>query len=169
MLSEGSFSKITISSLAKKAKVNHNTIYYYFENIDDMVIKLFHKNIPLEIPNAILSFATTGDNRLTNLLSNQDLMIRWMRARLFIRGDSAFLMNCYKKSITNAWFNTTAINHENLTDTDKVVMDFIISGLIAVIGSPLVGANPNLLSQLLELNIGKEIVSALSCIAKCPK
>lgn len=106
---------------------------------------------------------------MTNLLSDQDLMKRWMRARLFIRGDSAFLMNCYKKSITDAWFATAAIKHEDLTDTDRIVSDFIFSGLIAVIGNPLVGKNPSLLTHLFELNIGKEILSTLSQIAKVAK
>jgi AcrR family transcriptional regulator len=165
----GSYSDITIANLARQAKVNHNTIYYYYNNIDDMAIKLFNKNIPLEIPRALLSFATTGDDNLTPLLSDQQLMKRWLRARLYTRGDSAFLMNCYKKAIIDTWFSTADIKHENLTDEDRIVLEFIFSGLVALIGNPLVEKNPGLLLSLLRLNLGKEIFSALTQITKSTK
>jgi AcrR family transcriptional regulator len=169
ILERGSYSDITIANLAHQAKVNHNTIYYHYNNIDDMAIKLFNKNIPLEISRAMLSFATTGDDNLTLLLSDQQLMKRWHRARLYTRGDSAFLMNCYKKAIIDTWFSTADIKHENLTDEDRIVLEFVFSGLVAVVGNPLVGENPSLLFSLLRLNLGKEIFLALSQITKSKK
>jgi len=166
ILENGSYLDVTIANLAHQARVNHNTIYYYFENIDDMAIKLFIKNLPLEIPRSMLSFAKTGDNSLTYLLSDQQMMKRWLRARLYTRGDSAFLMNCYKKSIIDAWFSTADIKHEELTDEDRLVVEFIFSGLVAVIGSPLIEKNPSLFTSLLQRGIGREIITALNQITK---
>lgn len=44
LLAEKPFEKITIAALSKKAAVNHNLIYYYFENLYDMAEKLFKAN-----------------------------------------------------------------------------------------------------------------------------
>ena len=40
-LAEKDYSKITVTSLARRAGVNHNLLYYYFENIDEMAIRFF--------------------------------------------------------------------------------------------------------------------------------
>ena len=166
LLAQNPYSNITIARLAREAKVNHNTIYYYFDNIDDLASKLFYKNIAPEITQAILTFASTGDNQLTTLLENPEIMKRWQRTRLFIRGDSAYLMNCYKKCIIDTWFTAAAIEADDLTELEQVVLNFIISGLIAVIASPMVSAKPILLTQLLERPIGKEMAAALSSLHK---
>ena len=39
ILSEKPFDKITISELSKRAGVNHNLLYFYFDGIEDMARK----------------------------------------------------------------------------------------------------------------------------------
>lgn len=47
LLEEMPFDKITVSALSRRAEVNHNMIYYYFDNIQDMAQKLFDAIITL--------------------------------------------------------------------------------------------------------------------------
>ena len=91
MLSNGSYSKITISSLAQHSKVNHNTIYYHFENIDDMAIKLFNKNLDKDFPTRIFSSFTTNGSISSDLSSDVEFRNRFARIQLFAQSDSIFL------------------------------------------------------------------------------
>lgn len=45
MLEESSYASLTVSGLAKRAGVNHNTLYYYYDNIEDMANKLFKEDL----------------------------------------------------------------------------------------------------------------------------
>lgn len=124
LLAEYSYSKITISVLSKKAEVNHNTFYYYYENIDDMAEKLFKKNIATDILNQI--FSNLGNHNLSSslLLTEPLPALRWERAILFARSDSAFLTNIFKTAIMDAWLN--AANIEKICFLLRITWNLIL-------------------------------------------
>ena len=45
LLEEMPYEDISIKRLSSQANVNHKTIYYYYNNIDDIAKELFEKNI----------------------------------------------------------------------------------------------------------------------------
>ena len=60
LLEEMPYSRITISKLSRKAAVNHNLIYYYYENIDDLAEKTFIKNVESGQPQMMISALLTS-------------------------------------------------------------------------------------------------------------
>ncbi len=166
MLSNGSYSKITISSLAQHSKVNHNTIYYHFENIDDMAIKLFNKNLDKDFPTRVFSSFTTNGSISSDLSSDVEFRNRFARIQLFAQSDSIFLTSRFKQFILEAWLIAFNIPQKNLSTENKLFLEFFFSGLTAVIGNPLVAENPNMLATVLNNNIVKELLSYLTDLSK---
>ena len=65
LLSRQPYNQITVKSLCSTAKVNHNTIYYYFSSWEDMVVSFFLDNLDEEIPQTIFDAVVTGNGTLT--------------------------------------------------------------------------------------------------------
>lgn len=165
LLAEYSYSKITISVLSKKAEVNHNTFYYYYENIDDMAEKLFKKNIATDILTQIFS-DLENHNLSSSLLLKEPLpALRWERAILFARSDSAFLTNIFKTAIMDAWLNAANIEKDLLSAEDYLELDFIFSGLVSILGNH-THNNPNMLATILDRELGAGITATFQRIIK---
>ena len=165
LLAEYSYSKITISVLSKKAEVNHNTFYYYYENIDDMAEKLFKKNIATDILTQIFS-DLENHNLSSSLLLKEPLpALRWERAILFARSDSAFLTNIFKTAIMDAWLNAANIEKDLLSAEDYLELDFIFSGLVSILGNH-THNNPNMLATILDRELGVGITATFQRIIK---
>lgn len=62
----------------------------------------------------------SGNFDMDFLLSDKQIMNMWMRTILFIRGESEFLTNLFKKSITDVWLATMGLKAEILSEEDKV-------------------------------------------------
>ena len=165
LLAEYSYSKITISVLSKKAEVNHNTFYYYYENIDDMAEKLFKKNIATDILTHI--FSNLGNHNLSSSLLLKEPLpaLRWERAILFARSDSAYLTNIFKTAIMDAWLNAANIEKDLLSTEDYLELDFIFSGLASILGNH-THNNPNMLATILDRELGVGITATFQRIIK---
>lgn len=165
LLAEYPYSKITISMLSKEAKVNHNTVYYYYENIDDLAEKLFKKNLATDILTQI--FSNLGSHNLnSSLLLKEPLpVLRWKRAVLFARSDSAFLTDIFKTAIMDAWLNAANINKELLSAEDSIELDFIFSGLSSILGNR-AHDNPNMLATILDRELGAGITATFQRIIR---
>lgn len=72
MLANNLYSKITISALAYQAQVNHNTIYYYFKNIDDMAIKLFNQNMSTNLLEIMVSSFASGNFDIDFMFTDEE-------------------------------------------------------------------------------------------------
>ena len=99
LLSEKNYEKITISELSKKAKVNHNLIYYYFDNIDDMAIQFFEKNMSQDVSQRITGVLMGTEAEDITVFNDMEIIKRVKRTRLFMRKDSAFLNGIAKSRI----------------------------------------------------------------------
>lgn len=165
LLAEYPYSKITISVLSKKVEVNHNTFYYYYENIDDMAKKLFKKNIATDILTQI--FSNLGNHNLSSslLLTEPLPALRWERAILFARSNSAFLTNIFKTAIMDAWLNAANIEKDLLSAEDYLELDFIFSGLASILGNH-THNNPNMLATILDRELGVGITATFQRIIK---
>ncbi len=155
------YSKITLNALSEQSNVNRNTIYYYFENIDDMAHKFFIKNMPVEIAKILLSSIINDTLDIQNLPVSDDLLQKFTKARLYLNSDSVFLVNIFKKSVFDLWLLILKIDMDKLTLDEKIDIEFIFNGLIAVLGSPLINNNPLNASSLLDRDLGKGISTSL--------
>ncbi len=161
MLAEDSYSHITVAGLAQKAGVNHNTIYYYYENIDDMAIKLFNSNLVPEIPRAILA-GTSAQQEILAMLADPHLLQRCRRAYTFICSDSEFLVRHAKKTFMHSLLNISHIDYQSLPLEDKIDLEFIVNGMIALIAHPIVDRDPLRIYAMTERPLGQAVIATLN-------
>lgn len=152
MLSEGPYMDITVSNLSRRAGVNHNTLYYHYENIDEMAKSFFDSNLDPQIPAIILSDAANAEDSSRNIRSSEDFIMRWNRACLFARSDSAVLQSHFKRSIIACWLDAAGLNEESLNTEDILCIDYIFAGITAIISSDHSTSDPELFARLLQRN-----------------
>lgn len=169
MLAEGSYEAITITALAKRAGVNHNTIYYYFNGIDDLALQLFRKNIPEGICEMFRALLLEGPEEFTRFISQEEILTRWRRFCLFARGDSPFLFQAFRTMITGNWYDILGISPGDLTREEDTELEFILSGLIAVMGKAFRLDDPKLVMDLLDRPIGQGVLSTLRALYRGPQ
>ena len=158
LLSEKNYEKITISELSKKAKVNHNLIYYYFDNIDDMAIQFFEKNMSQDVSQRIIGVLMGTEAEDITVFNDMEIIKRVKRTRLFMRKDSAFLNGIAKSRIQAEWFKAAGIKKEQLSVEDSVDLEFIFSGIIAIVGSDEFEENIDAIATLHQRCLGQGIL-----------
>lgn len=161
LLAEKSFEKITIAALSKKAAVNHNLIYYYFENLYDMAEKLFKANQTEGQVQMIIQAVLENNDRLKNIVQQPDMKLRIDRLRLFMRDDSSCLNKIAKEEILNEWFKAAKIDRATLTDEERADLEFIVSGFSAVLGSTLFDENFKAISDIISRPLGRGILETI--------
>ena len=150
------YSEITVKKLANEAHVNHKTIYYYYDNIDAIARHLFAENIAENF---------TANNPMLSLLNGHpDEFIKShihtegaRRALLYCRADSVFLNSIFKECIRKNWLSTIGISEDSLTEDDNIDLEFIFSGMIALLGKDFSYNNVDCVLRLFDRDIGKAI------------
>ena len=135
ILRDGSYADVTIKRLAMEADVNHKTIYYHFGNVDGLAKVAFDKNLSEAEPQVILSAVLTGSVNSVDFFGNERLFACFQRLRLFMREDSAYLNGIVRETLLSQWLQSVGKSEEDLSSEEKTDLNFIISGLIAVLGS----------------------------------
>lgn len=161
MLSEGDYSHITIRLLAKNANVNHNMIYYYYDNIDDLAMKAFENVLSEDSFTKVLSMFALHTSPLSVITEDSSLIEKFFKIKLYIRGDSAFLTSIFRSAIKSAWLKQLCLANRELDASDKTDLDFIIAGLISVMSSLSTPSEIRTASTILNRDIGKTILSTL--------
>lgn len=162
LLEENDYTNITISMLAKSAGVNHNTIYRYYKNIDELALALFDETLLKVIPGQLIEAYRQGDTGLLCLLQDPNIIIHWRRACLFFRNNSSLLCTTCRKKLRNIWLKELGINAEILPIEEQAELDFIFSGLAAVAGTALVHNDATLIAALLKRPVAQSILNYLA-------
>ena len=136
MLAEMPYSKVTLTGLSQKAGVNHNLIYYYFENMDDLAEKLFQKNLESGEPQQMIRQMLTGNVNAGKILDSDEKALLFKRMRLFMRNDSAFLNGIARNAILAEWLKSSGRDMEQLTVAERIDMQFVIGGFMSILGNP---------------------------------
>lgn len=161
LLSKMPYNKITIAGLRANAQVNHNLIYYYFENIDDMALRLFEKNMEGEFPTYLLSVLMDGKADYSCVAENAELMKRIGRTRLFMKSESAYLNKLVKERLQKEWLKAVGVSDNQLTNENMIDLEFIFSGIIAVIGSNAFDKDFQAIATLYQRTLGQGVVQTL--------
>lgn len=161
MLSEGDYTHITIRSLAKNADINHNMIYYYYDNIDNLAMKAFENVLSEESFAKVLSIFASHTSPLSVITGDSSLIEKFFKVKLYVRGDSAYLTSIFRSAIKSAWLKQLCPANRELDASDKTDLDFIIAGLISVMSSISTPSEIRTASTILNRDIGKAILSTL--------
>lgn len=165
------YRKITVNLLCKYAGVNHNLLYYYYENIDDLAKRAFDKNVESEVAQMLLAAILDGTFCYEAVASDAAMLTKFQRMQLFMRDGSAYLSGLARDAIFEEWLKAVGVCEDDLTDAARLDLTFIISGLMAVLGSDRCRDNPLVLSDIVNRPLGRGIAATLKHIrqARYPK
>lgn len=159
MLEGTAFSDITVRALARRAQVNHNTFYRYFDGIEQMAAELFDESIVRAIPAAMLSASGDALDGLQFEASNLH------RAILYARSGSDFLQGLVRDSLMNAWLDAACVDVETLTVEQRVDCDIIFGGIVAAMGDPAIEFDSTSMARLASRPLGKGMLASMRDIA----
>ncbi|MCR5732136.1 MAG: TetR/AcrR family transcriptional regulator [Sphaerochaetaceae bacterium] len=132
LLEENQYQMITIKLLTSEAKINHNSFYYYFSNIDEMARVFFYKRLKFEM----LPDFTENLRTMLETINDKDSgnYKNWMRITLFTCRGSEYLVSIFKEALRNRWaiFNPE-IDITKLENNQLYLLDFLESGIIKLI------------------------------------
>ena len=163
-LSEKEYTKITIASLAKRAGVNHNTLYYHFSSIDEMAYKLFYQNLENNETAQFLFQSVLNHTDINIFLNQPDIQKRLQRSILFARGDSAYLLNIFQEAVLNIWLGSCNLTLDELSCENQLALQFIFGGFTSILGSPKYVEHPEIIAYFPTSEIGKAIIKTLAQI-----
>lgn len=164
LLQETPYSQITIKALAWKAGVNHNMIYYYYQNMEDVARQAFDKILQRELPQILLSAVSTNSFSLS-AIKGTNFFEQLEKAQLFAGSESPLLVSMFKDGIQGIWLEKIGKTDADLSELDRVELDFIFSGLTAVIGHIQPQSTIELFPKVIQDAIGKGTLETLIRIA----
>ena len=123
-----------------------------------MARKLFERNMSDGVPLRILGILLGNADIEAELLADDMILKRVMRTRLFMRRDSAFLNEIVRIRIQKEWLVAAGVIEEQLTQENKVDLDFIFSGVVAIMGSEQFEENQQAIASLNKRVLGKGII-----------
>lgn len=171
LLAERPCADLTVAALSAHARVNHNTFYYYFANIDDMAEQLFERNLLPDLPRRVLGTFSTrspGQEDTTDwpVEVSADVRAHFARAVLFARSGSVTLTDILKRSLTSLWLEAAGVDAARLSPGQRDQLEFVFGGLVAVLAVPGNEVTPERLAELMGSPLGHGLLTSLRAIAQ---
>lgn len=162
LLAQNDYEKISIKMLSSEAKVNHNSLYYYYENIDDIAKSAFHHTIIHDLGHLFQSSSNMNIDALTTFIQSQpEIAIRYQRITLFASTKSIFLQQLLKEGLLNTWLAQSNKTKDELSSLDLLELDFIFSAIVNLLGHK---NNPEDLKQFVQGTLGQSILITMKRI-----
>ena len=165
LLAQMPFEDITIRALASTAGVNHNLIYYYYENLQDLAKHALGNVASKELIATALFALRTGAFQPDYFLQNTEVMSRFRKLLLYARGDSAFLARLLQDLLKDYWLQQMGRSEESLSPEEQVDLRFILAGLCSLLADETLLASPETILSIWERDLGKGIFETLAKIS----
>lgn len=186
-LHEMPYSSLTVSGISKRAQVNHNTFYYYYENIDDMaeqafkndlqddalffMLLIFNQADKAQVENFDIIFTNPIIRERLHKVDNAEelwqevLSKRFTKIYAYLTNGSTYLIDLFKSSIIQLWANYFNIDTNRLDPIASLQIEFLLNGAIGVYRS----LDPNTtfdqviyrINTLLETPLGKATIQTV--------
>ena len=139
MLAEMPYQEMTMSRLAKRAGVNHNTFYYHFASLDDMAIELLERNLDEYLPIQIMAGFMQSDFDIAQIFAKPGMGLRFERVCLVAGPHGAsWMVESLKAAVVDLWLSMANLKAEDLSEQERMELAFVLGGIISVLGSGLV-------------------------------
>ena len=161
LLAEMPYSKIGVRALSQRAHVNHNTFYRHFDNIDDLAKKAFTDILPASIPSLISVFIREGQTDSLSYFDQESFQLYVHRARLFVHSGSLYLTTIIQDSLKNVWLNYLEADESQLTDQEKLELNFMLGGFIATMQTNGGTIDSQFIGNLLSLPLYRTAVASI--------
>lgn len=167
LLEETPLNKITISMLSDKAKVNHNTIYYYFKGgIYEMTQKFLKDNIPTEFPDLIFNLSKEiTEEKLKNLLIPRNVRI-WKRFYLIQKHTDDVISHQAREIMLTAFLKYHKFEINRFTESQKMELNFIFNGYIDILITLFEDKNLSKLHEFMQSPLGQGIRKSISAFPR---
>ena len=124
--------QISVTSISKMAKVNHNTFYYYFDNAEDMARKLLADTCPA--PDAILKYIEESEGSVeADDPATLAECAKLHRTLLLIRSSHPSIHEDLREQGIRTWGQVSGVDPAELTSDDRNVVVFVIGGVLELI------------------------------------
>lgn len=133
MLRQQPYSKITVKALSTEAKVNHNTFYYHFQDMEHLAEYAFDQAFPKDTVTDILSKLIKDDAQQAEL-PYKEFEPAFQRIKLFARPDSPELNTIVKNRVESLWLEVMGLKRESLSNSRRAMLSFLMAGGLAVVG-----------------------------------
>ena len=160
------FSNMTMKLLAQQAEINRNTLYYHYANLQEIASAAFQNVINDEISSTFLDFLLAPPADIGSVWSEMQLSARIYKIHLYAKSDSPLLRAMLKESILQRWFQKLGIQEEFLSSGDLLQLDYIVNGLIGIMGNPAVITTPPLLVSFTQSPIGQAAIQTMLLLSK---
>lgn len=135
LLEDEQFQAITVRSLTAKAKVNHNTFYYHFENIDDMAVRFFEDNIPTRLIDVMVEVSMGKPIDVQVIANEPDIEKYYQRVRAVVRCGSMDFAKQGRERLIKHWMERAGLVEDDLSRADRARVNYLWGGVTAVISS----------------------------------
>ena len=164
-LEEAPYSAMTIMGISKRASVNHNTFYRYYNNLDDMAQKAFNGLVLYGLPEILISASapeTILKNTIITRVNPEDIQ----KVLLFAQSGSSYLTSILHDTIAGIWLKAAGVDKENLTAVQKFDLDIIFGGLVAALGNTGSVLDPVLVADTMDRPLNKAMIATLASLAE---
>ena len=150
---------ITVDMLVRQAQCNRGTFYYHYEDIDDILFRVVEQNL---LENKLLRDVffglTSGSDKARQALDDQELDAIGANLSLFLRqGGGDIVAPRVKKFIAERWDAVLAHAGKSLNERGRMVIEFVIGGVVAALGQRGQAGEPMRLSEEFAKDSFREI------------
>ena len=135
LLEEKPYSAVTVRLITERAKVNHNTFYYHFQNIDEMAVRFFEDNIPSRLVDLMVETSMGKPLDLNAIKSETDIEEHYRRVRMVVRSGSFDFAAMGRGRLIEHWLERAGLSSEELSRADRARVNYIWGGITNVIAS----------------------------------
>lgn len=168
LLERGRAEDITVRLISQESGTNRNSFYYHYSDVNDLAAKAFSNNMNTrasQILTAVLLNELNGEYYVERPTFDPDILIHSRRIMLCARSESSYLKGLVGDMLKQIWFDAFSIKEELLSETERLEISFIFSGLVAVLGSKEVKDSPLKMYELAQSELGKTIIAELKKIS----
>ena len=168
LLKTKGYGYITVSGIVRESRVNRNSFYYHYRDIDDLAYIAFKNTMESEAAGKLISallaaFQSKAGESFVSF--DQSVLSCSERVILCAGSGSEYLTRLVTNFLKKVWFDAFSIHEERLSAEEKLQVNFIFAGLVAILGSQEIKESPSSMSILSQTDIGKAIISILQKIA----
>lgn len=155
-LAETPYQNISVRELCRRAKVNKNTFYYHFGNIEELARIAVDSALFRELGALLLSAEAADRESIVKLMAAPEMRLKALRAGVLLSSNGTALRDMTTQRIINVWHEL--LGEEPIEDDRLLRMRFLAGGLLAVLSGREAQEFPAILSRLGEF----EGISALA-------
>lgn len=152
------FKSITILRLSQESGVNKNTIYYHYDNVEDVAQKAFEHNVNHQVADKFLSSIL---NKNANTFIDATMLQNIKRIHLLAKSESPFLHTLVSKSLIDTWVKKLNIDYDKLSDSELISIRFLSSGITSILGDENLFVNQTTIREFPFTALGQASIQTL--------